>query len=66
MQITWTNCADKMPPYNSDVVIHKFTYSSVVHKDAGEFLSDKTLQYGTREYKEWTPYSKEKWEELNK
>ena len=68
-KITWTNCADKRPPY--DPIIIKDMRSSAIYRTHGEgfLLCQRERSYGftgsLKDY-EWTPYTPEKWKELNK
>jgi len=63
MQITWTNCAEQMPPDDGDFglilrdsVGTSRTTGSYVHYDYGVVIDLDA---------EWTEFTKEKWEELN-
>ena len=62
--ITWTNCADKRPPINSIVIIRS-EVTGVIKKLNGaqlKFLHKSNSNRTTS----WTPYTPEKWKELNK
>lgn len=64
MQITWTNCADEMPPDDDTLVIirwgvleqHRIEPGSDSHK----LLEEKEV-FNNRY---WTLYTSEKWEKL--
>ena len=58
IEITWTNCADEMPPDGMRVIILAFgEYMKMTWcGELSRVASNKT---------EWTPYTDEKWEELN-
>jgi len=78
MQITWTNCADKMPPDDTSLIIVKISYvepdidycshgkiADLTAITSSVFLSEiNHVKYGTWK-KYWTPYTQEKWKELN-
>lgn len=65
MQITWTNCTAAMPPDDATEVIIK-TEQGHMYVDTGNWLhyllsiSSDTCDLA------WTPYTAEKWKELNK
>lgn len=72
-QITWTNCADAMPPLTTRIIVKSSTdkaFISIGHEMHERKLTDCKV-YGTNdmfnsyEYK-WTPFTLEKWKELNK
>jgi len=69
-EITWTNCADAMPP-------DCLTYEIIYHLSDGSFHkgSGHTLHFCIKEFSNpdklrsllyWIPYTPEKWEDLNK
>jgi len=65
-EITWTNCADEMPPETQKTIFRRvdkdkffFTKNVVDANSLIHYLNDiKLIQ--------WTPYTEEKWKELNK
>ena len=59
MQITWTNCAEQMPPDHIDVIVKANGYETI-HTG-----SDLKAWLGI-EHVQWTEFTEEKWEELNK
>lgn len=63
MKITWTNCAEQMPPDDRCESIIKLPggYYKSINRD---IWNEKHL-YGTGLIF-WTPYTPEKWNELNK
>ena len=61
-EIIWANCADEMPPDDDMTVITKDMATGLLSTCAGHHL-----QYWKRdEETAWTPYTPEKWKELNK
>jgi len=59
-EITWTNCAEQVPPNGLRVIIHAYGEYMKFVWDAdmlNHIASSKT---------NWTPYIEEKWKELNK
>jgi hypothetical protein len=62
-EITWTNCADEMPPYNRRYIILKLERSNKTFLKL--LVSDELRGMDTTCW-HWTPYTPEKWEELNK
>jgi len=66
MQITWNNCAEQMPPEEQKTIFRR--------TDKDKFMFTKnvvdahSLIFYTRKVDvlQWTPYTPEKWEELNK
>ena len=62
-KITWTNCADAMPP--DDVLVIVKSWTGNIFKLTRYALNSSVALYGAENYK-WTPYTLEKWEELNK
>ena len=62
MQITWTNCAEKLPSNTDKVIVsYKDGYPRLV-------IGSALCQWVRRGevYFKWTEFTKEKWEELNK
>lgn len=61
MKITWINCADAMPPDDGNLVIVKDLDGLVCKEgyivNAWKDRFDETAK--------WTPYTPEKWKELN-
>lgn len=60
-EITWTNCADAMPPDEGLFIICgvKFQYINMLTgRDIHNLLNFRAFK--------WTPYTPEKWKELNK
>ena len=62
-EITWTNCAEKMPPDDLDIIID--TWTGHKFKSVGWILKHEVNAFGLANFK-WTPYTPEKWKELNK
>lgn len=65
MQVTWTNCADEMPPdgYKIDIIVR-----SIATKEP-KIISTRVahlLMPSGNSMAEWTPYTPEKWKELHK
>lgn len=63
MKITWTNCADKMPPDDPNYLI---IFSEI---DSGLFDKNNGAHMNlcrTKHLYAWTEFTKEKWEALNK
>lgn len=62
MKITWTNCDDAMPPdTNEHFIIRLLAFPKVIQSIDGNQAQDLN-----RYSWEWTPYTPEKWKELNK
>lgn len=61
-EITWHNCAEQMPP--DDVILNDIGGCILIHKKGGLTMYENIL-LNNFEFR-WTPYTKEKWEELNK
>jgi len=65
-EITWTNCADEMPPKAQKTIFRR------VDKDKFFFTKNvvdaHSLFYYLKDIKliQWTPYTDEKWKELSK
>jgi len=68
MKITWTNCADAMPPDDAKIIINV--------NGNYDINTGYNMRYNMRylicvqgwafmRYIEWTPYTPEKWKELN-
>lgn len=65
MQITWTNCADEMPPDgDSEIIIGRVDDPAVILTPANEIYYD--MDSNKRNEWQWTEYTQEKWEYLNK
>ena len=66
MQITWTNCAERMPPDDNTEIIVLSSADGEYHKLTGAFLNGPLQKkYGVRLAEElWTLYTPEKWKEL--
>jgi len=78
MEITWTNCAEEMPADDDSLIIVKLSYvePDIAYCPHGK-IADLTVikssiflsEIGHVKYrawkKYWTPYTDEKWEELN-
>jgi len=61
-EITWTNCADEMPPKIPMLIICKWP-------EALNYVSIQTTEFlwqCLNPHTKWTPYTPEKWKELNK
>lgn len=63
MQITWISCAEQMPPYNRKYIILKLESIDRLFLKimVGDELNDMDITNW-----QWTEFTKEKWEELNK
>ena len=62
MNIEWTKCSDRMPPFNTVAIIRNSD-----HKNYSSVLSGAEVKkFGHYENDEWTPFTQEKWEALNK
>ena len=62
MNIEWTNCSERMPPQRMVVIIRNYE-----HKNYSSVLSGAESQnFGCDQNDEWTPFTQEKWEFLNK
>ena len=62
MEITWTNCAEKMPPETTRVILRRKEFP-IATTGLSYFLVHNTEDL---RYWEWTEFTKEKWKELNK
>lgn len=62
-KITRTNCSDEMPPDDEDIIID--TWTEHKFKSVGWILKHEANFFGLDNFK-WTPYTPEKWKELNK
>lgn len=64
MQITWTSCAERMPPDGEDEAVIAI---ADLHGDR-PFITDAWTMNNSKLvlWHKWTPYTKEKWEALNK
>jgi len=59
--VTWTKCSDRMPPVDSFVILRNVTdkrYSPMRRKNLSSLKN--------KDKYEWTQYTLEAWEELNK
>lgn len=71
-EITWTNCAERMPPKTTTIIVKSSTdkafisigYELHAHKLAYCRSYGTNDMFNSYEYK-WTPYTPEKWKELN-
>lgn len=59
-EITWTNCADKMPPDDDSYLIIKLVGGIDLTQVIRGSQMPKLGNWN------WTPYTPEKWKELNK
>lgn len=62
-KITWTNCADEMPPYSRRYIILKLESCNKLFLKI--MVSDELKEMDTTDW-QWTHYTPEKWKELNK
>ena len=60
MKITWTNCSDEMP-YGYNRCIIKLTHNNELF-----IIRPEWFVFGKPYMWHWTPYTPEKWKELNK
>ena len=66
MQITWTNCADEMPPYEPIIVVNLLDMRiRMSHGESLAFYIHREWRVKRRHF-EWTEFTEEKWEELKK
>lgn len=63
MQITWTNCADAMPPYNRKYLILKLESGNKLFLKI--MVSDELKEMDVTGW-QWTEYTPEKWKGLVK
>lgn len=56
--ITWTNCAEQMPPDDAEIIVHAFGCHT-------RHLGADLQVWKLYDHIYWTPYTKEKWEDLN-
>lgn len=62
-KITWTNCAEQMPPDESVVIVdHNGKFN--IHR--GVELWAQVVVYGDPHNYKYTEFTPEKWKELNK
>ena len=61
-EITWTNCAEQMPP--DDVVVIVKSWTGHLIRLTNYSLRSSTSIYGAENYW-WTNFTKENWDELN-
>ncbi len=66
MKITWTNCADAMPPDDDTKVIVMDIPTQGTGTVTGHELKDLQDYWGDNAETQWTPYTPEKWKEINK
>lgn len=64
-EITWTNCADAMPPDDLVEVIGRWSWNNKPELCFVAYIKIKITKDDAHEY-EWTRYTPEIWEELNK
>jgi hypothetical protein len=57
LQIIWTNCADKLPSGSRCII--KLTHNNEIYVIRPEWFVGIPYMW------HWTPYTKEKWEELD-
>lgn len=64
---TWANCADVMPPAAAKVIVGEEGYYNITTgKQLHDLASYREIEQRTMSHLEWTPYTPEKWKELNK
>jgi len=66
MQITWYNCAEKMPPEIYKRIIGSNILANNLFVIESCFLRQTCLDFNDGHNFKWTEFTKEKWEELNK
>lgn len=68
MTITWTNCADEMPPSTLQVIVVNLEgyYKITKGKNLHDLASYREIEQKTMSHLEWTPFTPEAWAELNK
>jgi len=71
MKITWTNCADAMPPDEAVIIVRDNEIPNKVHKYTGFRLAiylscyvDRWQQIKMKKRTEYTRFTEEKWEAL--
>lgn len=65
IEITWTNCADNIPLDATEILVRNINdHCELVITPANEIWYD--VAEGNLSGWEWTEYTKEKWDELNK
>jgi len=66
-EITWTNCADEMPP-DDDTYVIAIVGDSKPDSVAGSLVRSEYLKWHHWSMVSviWTPYTPEKWKGLNK
>ena len=66
MKITWTKCSERMPP--NDTVIAKVGYDDTLFRVSGILVKQEYNRW--KNFSDipvfWTPYTPEKWKELQK
>ena len=65
-EITWTNCADEMPPYEPIIVVNLLDMRiRMSHGESLVFYIHREQRVRRRHF-EWTEFTEEKWKELKK
>ena len=62
-EITWTNCAEKMPPDDRTRIIVKVYDGHIIDHGSWFKKYERTL---IKDLAKWTSYTSEKWKWLNK
>ena len=72
-KITWTNCADAMPPDDDrEIVIQRVVDDPAIFALKGELISTPAneiwfdIDENKLDHWQWVPYTPEAWKELNK
>lgn len=62
MTITWTNCAERMPPHDeTDIIVETWTCNHyrikawILHMESAQFVKENC---------KWHPFTEEAWREL--
>jgi len=64
-EIIWTNCAGQMPPDDeSEIIVRHVEDKEPILTPSNEVFYDIDTLY--KDAWEWTEFTEEKWEELNK
>ena len=69
MKTTWTKCSERMPPrtYKEKVILRGHQDKNLMYMTAEDCnLLLPAYDYEDKNNCEWTPYTPEAWEELNK
>ena len=69
MTIPWTKCSERMPPrtYKEKVILRGHQDKNLMYMTAEDCnLLLPAYDYEDKNNCEWTPYTPEAWEELNK